>query len=926
MGKLLHIPNPLMPLTDIRTADAVEGMSVTDILEREDWSLPPTTILVRRVGDDWKPVKRVDWDNLPIGTNEEAALVTVPRGGDNGGSAVIGILAAIALSIIAPGIGTFIAGTLFGLTGTLATIVGGLITAAIVVGGQYLISSLLPKPKPPNEGPAASPTYALSAQSNQARLGQPIPEIFGKWCTFPDLAAKPYFDFAHNKQHIYELFSIGVGHYELEQIRIANTVIWNKDTGYTNSYGGEFRHELIGPGEKVTLFADNVFPSTEVSSITLPGTNDPNYKRIGPFVCNPAGTVAHRLSFDMVMPGGCFSVDSHGNLQSANANFEAWIQLIDDSEKPLGDWFLATSDAISLATRTAWRDSYDVDLDVPGRYRAYQKRTNDKSTDLNTSDELVWLSMRAYLPNTKTFDDVTTLAIQAEATDQLNGTSAQQINVVVTRKLPLYDPETGHFGDLQPTQAIDAAAAYVLRSFNGGNQNDNSINLDVLAQIADTWTDRGDTFNGSYDSPTGVWAALEEILHAGRAFPILSPPMVTFVRDEPKTVYRASFQPRNMLPNSFTIKYLPFDANTLDAINIQYMDERTWTLNQVFCALPDAKVTSDESPTQLWRGITNRTQAFNEGIFMVAGNRYRRIYPNWRNELDGRVCLRGDLVKVSHWIADWGTSSDVLSLVQHGDGDVLKLSEPLDDPAQDHLIMLSTPDGRVWGPVEFTVIDDGSTTRRAQVKLQDVADAGGKYAGLQPRDWDLWSGDGLQKERPRAIVGHGNKMAQDAIITSMKPENGVTTSISTFLDDPRVHTAEDQGPPAETGVPGGDEDDDLTITGLKVREVSQAGGDVNLTKMVVVVKGAHRAKWFEAKWRRAGATHFETPRKNLARHFHFESTVTSLVIQVRAKGKKGFGPWFDTSTSGDDALVGLGGDGYVNLVGSGGNTVVGGVS
>ena len=73
--------------------------------------------------------------------------------------------------------------------------------------------------------PAPSPTYALSAQGNQARLGQPIPVLYGRHLIYPDIATQPYQEYLNNEQYLYQLHVIGQGEYDLEQLRIEDTPI-----------------------------------------------------------------------------------------------------------------------------------------------------------------------------------------------------------------------------------------------------------------------------------------------------------------------------------------------------------------------------------------------------------------------------------------------------------------------------------------------------------------------------------------------------------------------------------------------------------------------------------------------------------------------------------------------------------------------------
>jgi sulfur carrier protein ThiS len=924
-AQIVYVPNPLMPQLGSQVIDVRPGSTVTDAIAEHGLKLRYSTVLYR----DDVMVKRSEWDTLPIRHGEIVSLVTLPQGGDDTGSQILAIVAMIALAVVAPGLGQAAASAWF----SGSEIAASAIAATIVVAGSLLISAMLPKPKGYDPGGSPSPTYSINAQQNRARLGEPIPELLGQHIIYPDLAAAPYAEFesgggggfvptstvarhvgllgsissagarsgtvsapaAADKQIINELFCLGIGDYDIHQIRVADTVVW-EDGVYTDAYP-ELTIEIVTPGGQVTLFPDNVVTSTEVNNAMLLGTNEPSYGYIGPFAASASGTEAAQIAVDIALPAGLFTTDSKGKVANATVSFLFEAQPIDASGTPTGAWFTLANPSYTMATRDAIRRSIVSDV-TPGRYQVRAKRTNAKSTDGKTGDILIWVAMRAYLPSQQLYDGVTMIAIRAEATNHLNGTSAQQFNVICTRKLPLYDPDANSWSANTATRSIAAAASYVLSNVNGGNLADSRVDLATLWGSLDaTWTTRGDHFDGIFDSRKSFWEALQSILRAGRTEPLLAGPNITFARDEEKTAYRTAFSPRNMIAGSFEIDYVAFDANSADAVIVEFIDNRVWRPNEIFCALPDSIVDPNDPtvPRLQWFGITGRAQAWREGIHLVAQNRYRRKFPSFRTEMDGRLCFKGDLVKVSHWMPTWGASMEVLDCADDAGGDILTLSEPWTVPAghalDTKLILLTTPDGLPYGPVEFTLLSDGmaSDARQASVQLITTADPGGRYAGEEPHQWGLWSGSGLQKERPQAVLGVASIMARDCLVISMRPDSGQTTQLACVLEDDRVHSADVSGPPSETDPPTGFPDANLTIDGLIIQRVPRDGGGEYI---LVTVNGATDAESFSAHWKWGTATDFGNDANGLGRTFVLNSEATALAIEVRARGHSGFGDWF----------------------------------
>lgn len=818
-ARIVHVVNPVAPLIGARVFEDGSGAGVLDMLDRAAWRLPNQTLLVR----GGRLVKRVDWNAAPLADGETAVLLTMPAG-KGGGSQIFAIIAQIALMIVAP----YIAGTLLGLTGIFQSIA----TVAIVLAGKMLISAIMPKPKAFAPVKDQSPTYSLTPQSNAARLGQMVPEHFGRYQHVPDLAAQPYFGFVDDAEQLFELFNLGIGTYEIESVSIGDTVIW-ADGGYTGVMP-EIVLQFVQPGDVMTLFPDNVVTSVDVSSVTMLGTNEKNYAQIGPFVLSKPGTAANRVEIDIQCPGGLFIQDGDG-LTKATLEFAFQAQAIDNSGNPTGDWFTIIDETLQLAQRDAVRRTYGYNFTTPGRYRVQGQRTNTKAMGGKASDIAVWFAMRGFLPSKGIYPGCTMMALKATSDANLNSNSATQIKVLKTRMLSVWDADASEWTtDPAATRNPAAVARYIAMASNGAGLPDSRVDLAKLAQLYETWDGRGDYFDGIYDNQQSLLEAIQAAVQVGRARMIMVGSIMSFVRDEARVLPRAAFSPRNILPNSLKITYLLHDVNAVEALAVSYVDSRLWQPHTVLCKFDDSDITLEEATPIQFFGIVDYAHGWREGIAMVAASRYRRRLVEMRTELDGRVCQFGDLVSFSHYLPSWGFSADVLSIENHDDGDVLLLSEPYSVPAGQEeepiLIRIATPDGQVYGPVECTIVpQDALDPRNTLVKLQGTATVAGKYAGQQPRDWPVWSAQGLQLERPRATLGQGTVAPRDALVLKMAPQDSETTTVNLVLDNPLVYAADTGTPPDDPYDPDGTPSVDLTITSAVCTETPGTGSNTNVS-------------------------------------------------------------------------------------------------
>lgn len=161
------------------------------------------------------PVLRKEWDSLKIRAMDHVAFVNLLQGGGGGGSnplRVVGMVALVVATVASYGAASAAWGAVWGAT----------VAAGVSIGGGMLINALVPPPKPTLNGTSyavssQSPTYSLQAQGNQARLGNPIPVIYGRHLVYPDFASQPYYEYIDNEQYVYQLHCIGQGEYDIEK-------------------------------------------------------------------------------------------------------------------------------------------------------------------------------------------------------------------------------------------------------------------------------------------------------------------------------------------------------------------------------------------------------------------------------------------------------------------------------------------------------------------------------------------------------------------------------------------------------------------------------------------------------------------------------------------------------------------------------------
>jgi len=786
LAAVTMIRNPFQPDRDREVCPVLSPITIAQWLDDQGIQEARTGVARTGTKTDWfdrpticlhngNAVLRADWSSKVIADGDVVVFVTLPQGGGGGGGGgknplrtVLSIAVMVASFALGGPLGAAMgisanAGAALGIgAGVLQQAIGG---AIISLAGMALINAVVPAPKPSvpslsfgsvGAPPAPSPTYSLSAQGNEARLGQPIPVLYGRHLIYPDLATQPYQEFVGNEQYLFQLHVIGQGEYDLEQVRIEDTPIASFE---------EVETEIVGPGGSVTLFETDVVTAPEVAGQELRSTGDGG-DWISPFTANPAETNAGHIGIDVVFARGLYFANDGGGLDTRSAQWEVQARAIDDDGVAVGDWMMLGTESYSAATNSALRLSYKYAV-APGRYEVRMIRLDTIDTSSRAGHELRWGALRAYLEGTPEFGDVTLLAVKMRATDNLSQRSSRMINCVVTRRLQVWDPVSG-WSAPQPTRSIAWAFADAGRASYGAGLTDGRIDLSALHALDQIWTGRGDNFDGVFDSAITVWEALTRIARCGRAVPILQSGIVRLFRDAPQTLPVAMFGPRNIVKDSFRIQYIMPGEDTADAVTVEFFNARTWKPDEITTSLPDSAA---EKPAKvILFGCTDEAQAQREGLYMAADNRYRRKLVSWMTELDGLIPTYGDLVAVTHDMPRWGQGGEVVAWDE--DIAVLTLSEPLEwTEGVDHYIALRRRDGSPAGPFRVEAVAGEDRTLRVLDPL-----------GFLPYT-------GTAEERSHFAFGPGEAWSAKARVIAVRPR-GEQVEITAVGEDVRVHEAD----------------------------------------------------------------------------------------------------------------------------------------
>ncbi len=581
-----------------------------------------------------------------------------------------------------------------------------IIALVITVGFSVYTILTLPHPKLPGDVPEPDPVYGLSGQRNQNKLNNPIECPYGRNRLWPSYAARPYTKFIGNDQWFYGLYCLGQGSFSIEATQIEDTPIANFQ---------DITVEIYEPGDSVTLFPDNVVTSSEVAGVEIFATNEDDYVAPGAgFIANEPGTQTNHLEVDLVFPQGLYVSNNDGSLGQERIVAAVEYREVDESGVPVGagTWILpdplTTSGVVEahnftklLATNTPQRFTYEIEVAL-GRYAVRVNRPTTKTISARNGNVLQWQSLRSFLPSTKDFGAVTLLAMKAKASNNLNDNAANRLNVIATRKLPIYDADTETWSSATATRnPIWALTDAFKNALYGGRLPDSRLFLSQLAGLADDFEADDINFDLVFDQRITVWEAAKTVCRVGRSLPILSGSRISVVRDTVKTVPTSLFSVENMAEGTFILEAKLPGENEFDGVEVEYIDPVSFLPETVLCL-----VGSDAGnyPEKIrLPGCTDRDVAYREGLYLRRSKLLKRLAAVFETGMEGRIPIYGDLVGISHDLPRWGASGIVLEINEART--VITLSEPVTFESGTHVVMIRTRTGEAGGPYTVTVGD-----------------------------------------------------------------------------------------------------------------------------------------------------------------------------------------------------------------------------
>lgn len=801
---LVHLPNPITPAGKVVSYAAfLPGETLEAYLARAGVRVVDAPMNVWHNG---YPVPAKLWKRL-IPRAGDQILIRAKMEGGGGASKILRTVALVALVVVSAGYGAALGGAL-GFTGATAGAIGSsMIMLAGTMLINALLPMPMPTAAKLGTGQKyeSSPTYAIQGGRNSARPWEPMLLVFGRHRVVPDLGSMPYTQQQGDDQYLNQIFHFGLQNWDvgIEDFRIGETSLFNYSGVQTQLSDGVGRLTMF-PGNVDTLqgFALNASDGwlgrttgTDVTHLSVElaarlfKINDDGlivgrsvdveiqYRRSGtpdwlPIAYGSGVTLASHY-WSLKWRADSLGADGrdgqqleYGSTNPADHNDGDYVHLGGPTygvwrwvphPASLGQpWQGIAPDPVlvpggpyirligSRQEPTRQTVSWDVDL---GQYEVRVRKITADINDTRESNETAVSQILVFQQDNADYTGQCRMALRIKASGQLNG-QVDQLSATVIGYCLVWD------GTAWAYKATSNPAWWFLWFARGKKSSvgsriygcglsDAEIDIEGIKAWG-AWCDaKALTFNYVLDRKISSADMLDMIARAGRAAKTQHTGKLGVVWDAAELPEVATFGPFNIKAGTFQLAYI--NDGTVDEIVLNFVNaDRRWTMDEVRVRVPGATTTN--SPLQLdLDGCTNVSMAGREANLLAASQVWHRRRVTFETDIEGYVASKGDVIRLTHNLTEWGYSGRMMPGSASGSGSSLPkiVLDTSVSSSGSGTALLRDPSGMM--KVVAVTSDVGDVTELTIVTDLDGFSMPGDpgFEGINPLDW-VWQFDPLQ--------------------------------------------------------------------------------------------------------------------------------------------------------------------------------------
>lgn len=621
-------------------------------------------------------VDELHWSRVRVKHGHQIAARRVPE------KDVLRLVAFAALSYFTFGGGGLAGGSFLGLTGAAGVIAAG---ATFVAGSMILNKMLAPKAAGQRAETTTSPTYSLNGGRNRMRPYEPMGLVLGEPYAVPDLAAQPYTYFASGEQYLWQMFHLGLNCADVSNLRIGQTAL-SAYQGVTVLRNGlaSGNSQLPALGTSVdsvagallgnaayttrTSSADTVRLSIDLVASLFATTNDGAFTSMTLDVSAEYRLVGSGpwLPFTPYVPGVPAVIADDGQWYEGEGGGTfvpySYVAVAEVPEIPAGVIRL------NHASQKALRATVELAVD-PGQYEIRMLKVSPDYVGTQGSNTIEWAQLRSYQRDTANYDGQARLAIQIQASGQLNG-ALDEVNCHLRAKPMDYWDGTNWVTATDRASGLCNPGAIILMLARGGfdsdgrrlfglGYSDDQINIEVLKRFMVRCKAMNFEFDLYLQESISISDLMDAVAYAGMAeigWPDGKLGVTFFTRDDP---IEGIINMGTIKAKSFEVDYATMP--TAEEIEARYFDRnRGNEWKPIRVKMPGVDVPGATASLQLV-GVTSEAHAALLARFAMAQNYYQRKSVSLEMDHEYMVYRKGSVVALSHDMTQWGYSGRLLA-------------------------------------------------------------------------------------------------------------------------------------------------------------------------------------------------------------------------------------------------------------------------
>ena len=610
----------------------------------------------------------------------------IAKGGGKGGKGILGIVLAVALSVVSFGVGGLVGAGAWGASMASWGVMGYVAAAAVMFLGSSLIGRGMAGQQIDNGSYDSStddstPTYSWGGVQTMEGQNNPVSLTYGRVKSGGQTIGK-YVSIQGEDEYLNWLVACGEGPLSITDIKLNNNDI-------SIYYGTEY---TIRTGENdqsvIPYFGDTYF------------TKSLSYHMAQKFTWYSSfaeGTATEGLIFKIEFPQGLYHVTDKGKLSSNSIAFR--VGRISKGE------YECRVRVVSIEHEEAGRDCY----------------------------EIYWTAITSIVYDDFTYPCTALIGIRAKATDQLNGTPTltfmkERATVWVWNgstyvEKPANNPAWACYDLLHQARLlrnvrtgqyefeVRGAAKEVMRyeDFNAWANFCASKQLYVNIEI-----------NASGEV---LEVANTKIAPIGRGLVVRFGTRYGCIYDHVQAPVQM-FGMGNIISGTFNEEFMKV-ADRANCVEITFTNKDAGYERDVLTIYSDTFDTDGYAKTaqMTFDGIVDYRQAYREGMYQLYSNKYLLRTVSFEADIDSIACTVGDVVLVSHDVPKWANSGRIETI----DGATWTLPVELEDTASAYHIQWRTVNDTMYVR-NCTIVSsaDGWTviTVHGEIPVDDPPQAG----------------------------------------------------------------------------------------------------------------------------------------------------------------------------------------------------------